>query len=208
MFVKKDPVNKFLDDLVEGVETSFKAKSASMNLQFALQQEYEMRHLAAIELIQFDGSPAKWPEFIDSFHQNIHSKVTFTDNIRMTELISLLDGDAKKAVQSIGSNGLFYASALKSLKNPLLVTTFRMKTLFDKPHINGRDRIALPECHQQLKMNNTWLISMGYEAPLLSSDNLTKASTPLPFNLQHDFSKATRDSNLTDGSVNLMIFEK
>ena len=149
-----------------------------------------MRHLPAIELIRFDGSPARWPEFIDSFHQNIHSKVTFTDNIRM-RLISLLDGDAKKAVQSIGSNKLFYASALKSLKsnfgNPLLVATFRMKTLFDKPHINGRDRIALREYHQQLKMNNIWLISMGYETPLLSGDNLTKALMRLPLNLQQYF---------------------
>ena len=106
----------------------------------------------------------------------------------MTELISLLDGDAKKAVQSTGSNGLFYASALKSFKsnfgNPLLVATFRMKTLIDKPHINGRDRIALREYHQQLKMNNTWLISMGYKTPLLSSDNLTKALMHLPFNSQ------------------------
>ena len=161
-----------------------------------------MRHLPAIELIRFDGSPARWPEFIDSFHQNIHSKVTFTDNIRM-RLISLLDGDAKKAVQSIGSNKLFYASALKSLKsnfgNPLLVATFRMKTLFNKPHINGRDRIALREYHQQLKMNNIWLISMGYETPLLSSDNLTKALMRLPLNLQQYFFKATRDRNLIDG---------
>ena len=171
-----------------------------------------MRHLPAIELIRFDGSPAKWPKCIHSFHENIHSKVTFTGNIRMMRLISLLDGDAKKAVQSIGSSGLFYASALKSLKsnfgNPLLVATFRMKTLFDKPHINGRDRIALREYHQQLKMNNTWLISMGYETPLLSSDNLTKALMRLPLNLQQDFFKATRDSNLIDGSVNLIVFEK
>ena len=150
-----------------------------------------MRHLPPIESMRFDGSPAQWPEFIDSFHQNTHSKVIFTDNIRMMKLISLLDGDAKKAVQSIGSNGLFYASALKSLKsnfgNPLLVATFRMKTLFDKPHINGRDRIALRQYHQQLKMNKTWLISMGYETPLLSSDNLTKALMRLPLNLQQYF---------------------
>ena len=101
---------------------------------------------------------------------------------------------------------------LKSLKSnfgdPLLVGTFRMKTLFDKPHINGRDRIALREYHQQLKMNNTWLISMGYETPLLSSDNLTKALMRLPFNLQQDFFKETRDSNSIDGSINLIVFEK
>ena len=122
-------------------------------------------------------------------------------------MISLLDGDAKKAVQSVGSNGLFYALALKLLKsnfgNPLLVATFCMKTLFDKPHINGRDRIALREYHQQLKMNNTWLISMGYETPLLSSDNLTKALMCLPFNLQQNFFKTTIDNNLIDGSENL-----
>ena len=35
-----------------------------------------MRYLPVIELIRFDGSPAKWPEFIDSFYQNMHSKVT------------------------------------------------------------------------------------------------------------------------------------
>ena len=130
----------------------------------------------------------------------------------MMKLISSLDGDVKKAVQSIGSNGLFYASALKSLKsnfgNPLLVATFRMKTLFDKPHINGRDRIALRQYHQQLKMNKTWLISMGYETPLLPSDNLTKALMRLPLYLQHGFFKVTRDSNLIDGSVNLIVFEQ
>ena len=102
---------------------------------------------------------------------------------------------------------VFYASALKSLKsnfgNPLLVATFRMKTLFDKPRINERDIIALREYHQQLKMNNTWLISMGYETPLLSSDNLTKALMRLPITLQSDFFKSTRDINSIDGSVNV-----
>ena len=67
-----------------------------MNLQLALQQEYEMRHLPAIVLIRFDGTPVKWPEFIDSFHQNTHTKVTFTDNIRMARLISLLDGGRRQ----------------------------------------------------------------------------------------------------------------
>ena len=75
----------------------------------------------------------------------------------MTRLISLLDGDPKKAVQLTGSNGLLYASALKSLKrdfgNPLLVATLCMKILFDKAQINGRDKMSLREHHQQLKMN-------------------------------------------------------
>ena len=87
----------------------------------------------------------------------------------MTKLVSFLDGDAKKAIQSIGLSGLLYASALKTLKrvfgNPLLVATLRMKRLSNKPQINERDRNALREFHQQLKMNNTWLMTMGYDTP-------------------------------------------
>ena len=144
------------------------------------------------------------------FSSEHNSKVTCTNNIRMMRLISLLDGDAKKAVQSIGSNGLLYASALKPLKsnvgNLVLVAILHMKTLFDKPHINGQDRMVLREYHQQLKMNNTWLILVSYETP--SSDNLTKALMRLPLNSQQDFFKAARDSNLIDSSVNLILFEK
>ena len=36
--------------------------------------------------------------------------------MRMTRLLSVLDGDAKKAAFSIGSNGIFYVTALKTLK--------------------------------------------------------------------------------------------
>ena len=157
-------------------------------MQLALKQEYEARHLPTMELMRFNGNPVLWPEFIDNFYQNVHSKMIFSDNIRMTRLISLLDGDAKRAIQSIGSSGLFHASALKTLKrdfgNPLLVATLRIKRLFNKLEINGRDHNVLREFHQQLKMNNTWLMSMGYETPLLSSENLTKALMRLPYNLR------------------------
>ena len=56
-------------------------------------------------------------------------------------------------------------------------------------------------------MNNTWLMSMGYETPLLSSKNLTKALMRLPYNLRQEFFKATKDLNLIDGTLNLIVFE-
>ena len=159
-------------------------ETRSMDMQLALKQEYEARHLPAMELMCFDGNPVFWPEFIDNFCQNVHSKMTFSDNITMTRLISLLDGDARKAIQLIGSSGLFYASALKTLKSdfgkPLLVPTLCMKRLFDKPQINGRDCNALREFQQQLKMNNTLLMSMGYYTPLLSSESLSIVLMRLP----------------------------
>ena len=49
---------------------------------------------------------------------------------------------------------------------------------------------------------------MGYKSPIFSNENLTKATHCLPLHLRNRFCKFTEDSNLMDGSVNLLIFEK
>ena len=95
-------MDKFVDDLIKGEDTSIRIETRSMDMQLALKQEYEARHLPAMELMHFNGNPVLWPELIDNFYQNVHSKMTFSDNIRMTRLISLLDGEAKRAIYSIG----------------------------------------------------------------------------------------------------------
>ena len=48
---------------------------------------------------------------------------------------------------------------------------------------------------------------MGYENPILSYENLSKAVTRLPNYLRTQFFKTTRDCNLTDGTINLLNFE-
>ena len=100
---------------------------------------------------------------------------------------------------------------LKTLKrdfgNPFLVATLDIKKPFDKLQMNGRDRNALREFHQQLKINNTWLMSMEYETPLLSSESLTNALMQLQYNVCEEFFKAMKNCNLIDGTVNLIVFE-
>ena len=44
---------------------------------------------------RISGNPVQYLEFIESFQNNIHSKVTFNDDIRMARLFSVLEGDAK-----------------------------------------------------------------------------------------------------------------
>ena len=48
---------------------------------------------------------------------------------------------------------------------------------------------------------------MGYQNPILSYKNLSKVVTSLPNYLRTQFYKATRDCNLTDGTINLLLFE-
>ena len=130
----------------------------------------------------------------------------------MTRLLSVLDREAKKAVQTIRTSGIFYAAALKTLTkdfgSPLLILPFRLKNLFDKPQIRANDRITLRQFHQELKLIFTWLMSAGYEVPIFSSENLTKAIIRLPYQLRQRFYKFTKKSNLIDGRVNLVTFEK
>ena len=129
----------------------------------------------------------------------------------MTYLLSVLDGEAKKAIEAVGTCGLFYASALKKLKrefgNTLLVSHLRLKSMFNKPQIKANDRSALREFHQQIKLNITWLSSLGYITPLYSYDSVTKAILCLPFHFRKKFYKHTKDASLTDGTLNLIMFE-
>lgn len=171
----------------------------------ALKQEYESRHLPPIPLRRFDGDPSVWPEFIENFLNRVHLKVTFDDHMRMDRLLSVLEGDAKKSVESIGCSGLFYPTALETLKrdfgNPLVVTHLKLKSILDQPQLNPHDRVSLRHFHQQLKINNAWFLSMGYDAPLKSSDNLTKAVARLPYNLRQDFFKHSGNKQLINGYI-------
>ena len=99
--------------------------------------ELESKNLSPIGLTRFDGDHWKWPDFIQNFKNRVREEQSFTDDIRMERLISVLDGDAKRAVAAVEHSGLFYASALKLLKqdfgNPLVVSYKKQKQLWTNP---------------------------------------------------------------------------
>ena len=61
--------------------------------------------------------------------------------------VKLLDFEVNKPVEMIGTSGIFYAIALKTLKrdfrSPLLISHFCLKKFFDKPQIWANGRINL-----------------------------------------------------------------
>ena len=66
----------------------------------------------------------------------------------------------------------------------------------------------MQEFRQQIKLNLTWLSSLGYETSLYSYDMVTKALLRLLYALRKEFYKFTKDLNLIDGSLNLIMFER
>ena len=70
-------------------------KTSSVNLHFALKQDYETRNLLSIELRCFSGNPCEWPEFTENFRTRVYLKSTFDHNLRMERACSVLYGEAK-----------------------------------------------------------------------------------------------------------------
>ena len=102
----------------------------------------------------------------------------------MERLISVFEGEAKRSVESICCIGIFYVTALKSLKrdfgNPVLVSHLEIKALLDQTQLKANIKTGLRHYHQQIKTTNTWLMSMGYQNPILSYENLSKTVARLP----------------------------
>ena len=161
-----------------------------------------------MELKRFDGNPELWPEFIENFYSRVHRMAPFDNNLKMDRLLSVLNGDTKRSIQSIGSSRTFYATALKALKrdygNPIIASHLRIKSLFEFPPI----KIALRNFHQKLKITITWLKSKGNEVPIKSNENLAKALLCLPYNMRNEFYKVTCNLDTLDGDVDLVFLEK
>ena len=139
--------------------------------------------------------------FISSFKNRVNYKVLFDVNMRMERLISVLEGETKRFMESIGYHGIFYVTALKSLNrdfgNPILASYLKIKTLLDQPRLKVNDKTSFPHFHLQIKTTNTWLISTGYQNPILSYEILSKAGARLPHYLRAQFFRATHHWNLT-----------
>ena len=174
--------------------------------------ELESENLLPIEPTRFDRDHCKWPDFIQDFRNRVHKKRSFTNDIRMERLISVLDGDAKRAVTAVGHSGLFYASALKLLKqdfrNPLVVFYKKVKAVLDQPQIHLNDKTSLRRYHQVLRSTVIWLKSMGCNSAIQSVENVRKAIMRLPRFMRSKFYQDFKYSTYHSNDLNLEYFEK
>ena len=100
-------IDDFIDRLVEEEKAVLPERNPFISTSMLLQLEYKSKCLPVMKLFRFDGNPCNWPDFIQNFKNRVHDKRSFTDDIRMERLLSVLDGEPKRTVISIGKNGLF-----------------------------------------------------------------------------------------------------
>ena len=73
---KRKTADSFIEDLVEGQETSFSSKPSEFVLEakLAIQRDIESRNLPPIPLCRFNRNSSNWPEFIECFYSRVHCK--------------------------------------------------------------------------------------------------------------------------------------
>ena len=73
---KRKTADSFIEDLVEGQETSFSSKPSEFVLEakLAIQRDIESRNLPRIPLCRFNRNSSNWPEFIEYFYSRVHCK--------------------------------------------------------------------------------------------------------------------------------------
>ena len=118
-------VDAFIDKLAEGQESAsqFTFKSLQTDSSVALLRAQEQQRLPPLNRFKFTGKPIEWSKFIERFRDQIHNKTTLTASDRMAYLFQNLDGEAKKAVESLVVAGHSYPTALKTLKRQLEILT-------------------------------------------------------------------------------------
>ena len=125
----------------------------------------------------------------------------------MHNKISVLDGEAKRAVSAVGQDRLFYASALKLLEqefgNPLMVSYLKLKEVQERPPIQHDDQNSFRNYHQKRKTIVTWRKTMDYDETLKSVENVTKAVMRLPKYLRQKFYRNFKIINYNEKEMNL-----
>ena len=70
----------------------------------------------------------------------------------MERLLIILDGKARRTVISVGTNNLFYATAVKALKssfeNLMVVSFLELKSVLVLPQIKNKNRASLRAFHR------------------------------------------------------------
>lgn len=72
------------------------------------------KHFFEIEIPIFDGNPANWDNFWNSFNKYVHCQ-EFDDSIKLSILSKHCSGKARKYVDLAKRNGIFYGKAIDSM---------------------------------------------------------------------------------------------
>ena len=169
--------------------------------------------LPSIELLQFNGDPLEYAEFILNFKSHIETNITDPTQ-RLTRLLAQCRGKAKEAIRSCVTlpAGEGYEVAKRTLYEnfgkPYMVANSHIKKLKDL-RVKRADAVGLLEFARALESTNRALSSLGrgYAACLDTDDFLKILMKKLPTeHLRRDWCKKAGSLIAKDEHVSLRHF--
>ena len=134
--------------------------------------------------VSISRDPLDYADFIDRFSINIHDKLHLNDDMGMIQLKMHVSGDAERAISGLGSKGIMYATALRTIKEqfgqPSVIARALVNNLTKREKIGRSDRKKLRELPIDLMTCMATLKRIRYTADINANENLRKIVMRLP----------------------------
>ena len=169
--------DSWIDEIKEFEETKITSTvdGSQMSVADALLKLEASRDIPNITLTKFSGDPLDYADFIDRFKIHIHDKPHLTDDMRMIQLKMHVSGDADRAISGLGSKGIMYVTALRTIKEqfgqPSVIARALVNNLTKGKKIGRSDRRKLREFSIDLMTCLATLKRIGYTADVNREDN-------------------------------------
>lgn len=126
-------------------------------------------------------------EFIEQIKIHIHDKRHLTDDMRMVQLKMHVTGDVARTISGLGSQGIIYATALKTLKDhfgqPSVITRAFISKITERKKIHPNHRQSLRDFSIDIINCLATLWQINYFADVNANDNLRKVIRSLPYGI-------------------------
>lgn len=142
------------------------------------------KNIPILKLTAFNGNPLRNVEFIEQIKIHIHDKRHLTDDMRMVQLKMHVTGDVARTISGLGSQGIIYATALKTLKDhfgqPSVITRAFISKITERKKIHPNHRQSLRDFSIDIINCLATLWQINYFADVNANDNLRKIIRSLP----------------------------
>lgn len=174
----------WIDELEEFQETCLPGAEREMSVAGALYKLEASKDIPILKLTAFNRNPLRYVEFIEQFKIHIHEKRHLTDDMLVVQLKIHVTGGALRTISGLGSQGIIYATALKTLKDhfgqPSVIARAFINKITEREKIHPNDRQSLRAFSIDIINCVATLRQINYFADVNANDNLRKIIRSLP----------------------------
>ena len=146
------------------------------------------------KLSQYNGDPLQWHGRFEQFKSTIDAQ-SFTDDVKLTYLKTLVTGKAKTAIAEFAYYGLIYKDALNTLERkfgqPQAVISAHLDKLSSFPPLKMHNSDNIINCSATISSLVEVFKSLPYDSDLKSASLLNTAVQKFPPNLKESWSLFT-----------------